>query len=56
VTGDHDQVVSRNPADPADIVVELPAPGVFATVEAVEQARVAQPAFALSGRPPGRRR
>lgn len=36
-------LVSRNPADPADVLVRLRAPGAFAAADAVERARAAQP-------------
>ncbi|MFH8368423.1 aldehyde dehydrogenase family protein [Streptomyces sp. NPDC018031] len=42
-------VVSRNPADPSDVVVELAAPGAFAAVDAVERARAAQPGWLHGG-------
>ncbi|GGT15868.1 aldehyde dehydrogenase family protein [Streptomyces purpureus] len=41
-------VISRNPSDPSDIVVQVPAPGAFATADTVERARAAQPEW-LSG-------
>ncbi|MEU2717022.1 aldehyde dehydrogenase family protein [Streptomyces sp. NPDC007205] len=42
-------VVSRNPADPSDILVQVAAPGAFAAVDGVERARAAQPGWLLSG-------
>ncbi|WP_030413898.1 aldehyde dehydrogenase family protein [Streptomyces sp. NRRL S-1448] len=42
-------VVSRNPADPSDVVVETAAPGAFAAADAVERARTAQPGWLLGG-------
>ncbi|KIZ15267.1 aldehyde dehydrogenase family protein [Streptomyces natalensis] len=42
-------VVSRNPADPSDILVHLPAPGAPAALNAVERARAAQPRWLLGG-------
>ncbi|MFI6638153.1 aldehyde dehydrogenase family protein [Streptomyces sp. NPDC050504] len=40
---------SRNPADPTDLVVDVAAPGAFATVDAVERARTAQRQWAGGG-------
>ncbi|WP_227025721.1 aldehyde dehydrogenase family protein [Streptomyces fodineus] len=42
-------VVSRNPADPSDIVVRLPAAGATSTAEAVEVARAAQADWLTGG-------
>ncbi|GGX35716.1 aldehyde dehydrogenase family protein [Streptomyces noursei] len=42
-------VVSRNPADPSDILVHVPAPGARAATRAVERARAAQPHWLLDG-------
>jgi acyl-CoA reductase-like NAD-dependent aldehyde dehydrogenase len=42
-------LVSQNPADPSDVLAEVPAPGAFATVDAVERARTAQPGWFLGG-------
>ncbi|WKX73789.1 aldehyde dehydrogenase [Streptomyces sp. XD-27] len=42
-------VVSRNPADPSDVVVEVAAPGAFAAADGVERARAAQPGWLLGG-------
>ncbi|KUL55523.1 aldehyde dehydrogenase [Streptomyces sp. NRRL F-4489] len=42
-------IVSRNPADPTDVVVKTAAPGAFAAADAVERARAAQPAWLLAG-------
>ncbi|MGW1375178.1 aldehyde dehydrogenase family protein [Streptomyces sp. NPDC002446] len=35
-------ITSRNPADPADVLLQVPAPGAFAVADAVERARAAQ--------------
>ncbi|MCW7941494.1 aldehyde dehydrogenase [Streptomyces hygroscopicus] len=43
------QVVSRNPADPSEVLVRVPAPGALAAVDAVERARAAQPGWLLVG-------
>ncbi|GAB2742100.1 aldehyde dehydrogenase family protein [Kitasatospora kifunensis] len=42
-------VTSRNPADPADLVIEVQAPGAFGTTAAVERARVAQADWLAAG-------
>ncbi|MFI8823459.1 aldehyde dehydrogenase family protein [Streptomyces sp. NPDC053431] len=42
-------VISRNPADPADVLVDIPAPGAFAVADAVERARTAQADWAAGG-------
>ncbi|MHC0429372.1 aldehyde dehydrogenase family protein [Streptomyces sp. O3] len=42
-------VVSRNPADPSDVLVQIPAPGAFAAVDAVDRARAAQPGWLGGG-------
>ncbi|GAA3387619.1 aldehyde dehydrogenase family protein [Streptomyces roseoviridis] len=42
-------VISRNPADPADVLLALPSPGAFAAADAVERARAAQPDWAYAG-------
>ncbi|MFJ9808798.1 aldehyde dehydrogenase family protein [Streptomyces sp. NPDC101158] len=42
-------VISRNPADPADVLVEIPDPGAFAAADAVERARAAQTGWAAAG-------
>ncbi|GGV19563.1 aldehyde dehydrogenase [Streptomyces litmocidini] len=42
-------LVSRNPADPADVLLRIPAPGAFAAVDTVERARAAQPGWLLAG-------
>ncbi|QES10110.1 aldehyde dehydrogenase family protein [Streptomyces venezuelae] len=42
-------LVSRNPADPADVLVRLRAPGAFAAADAVERARAAQPGWLRTG-------
>ncbi|MFI8961606.1 aldehyde dehydrogenase family protein [Streptomyces sp. NPDC053493] len=42
-------VISRNPADPADVLHQAPAPGAFAVADAVERARAAQPGWADGG-------
>ncbi|MFF2810826.1 aldehyde dehydrogenase family protein [Streptomyces sp. NPDC058000] len=43
------RVVSRNPADPSDVLVETAAPGAFAAANAVERARTAQPGWLRAG-------
>ncbi|WP_055700619.1 aldehyde dehydrogenase family protein [Streptomyces silaceus] len=45
----HSTVVSRNPADPSDVVVETTLSGAFATVSAVEEARGAQAGWSDGG-------
>jgi aldehyde dehydrogenase (NAD+) len=40
---------SRNPADPSDVLLQFPAPGAFAAVDAVERARAAQPGWLGGG-------
>ncbi|MBW1600188.1 aldehyde dehydrogenase family protein [Streptomyces sp. JJ38] len=42
-------VVSRNPADPSEVLAEAPAAGAFATVAAVERAHAAQPGWFRGG-------
>ncbi|MEV0373658.1 aldehyde dehydrogenase family protein [Streptomyces sp. NPDC050636] len=42
-------ITSCNPADPADVLLQIPAPGAFAAVDAVERARAAQPDWLLGG-------
>ncbi len=42
-------VTSYNPADPADLVVEVPAPGAAGVLAAVERARAAQPGWLSAG-------
>ncbi|MGA5064068.1 aldehyde dehydrogenase family protein [Streptomyces exfoliatus] len=42
-------VTSHNPADPADVLLRIPAPGAFAAVDTVERARAAQPGWLLAG-------
>lgn len=42
-------VVSCNPADPSDVVHEVPAAGAAASAEAVERARAAQPGWSEAG-------
>ncbi|MET9435042.1 aldehyde dehydrogenase family protein [Streptomyces sp. NPDC006551] len=42
-------LTSRNPADPADVLLRMPVPGAFAAVDAVERARAAQPGWLLAG-------
>ncbi|MGI5403670.1 aldehyde dehydrogenase family protein [Streptomyces sp. CA-135486] len=42
-------LVSRNPADPTDVLVNIPTPGAFAAVDAVERARAAQPGWLMGG-------
>ncbi|GAA1218808.1 aldehyde dehydrogenase family protein [Kitasatospora nipponensis] len=42
-------VTSHNPADPTDLVVEVPAPGAFGTIAAIERARSAQGGWQSAG-------
>lgn len=42
-------VRSFNPANPADLVIEVPAPGAFGAAAAVERARAAQPGWLAAG-------
>ncbi|MFI9274210.1 aldehyde dehydrogenase family protein [Kitasatospora sp. NPDC052896] len=42
-------VTSRNPADPADLVLETQTRGAFGTAAAVERARAAQPGWLAAG-------
>ncbi|QNE77690.1 aldehyde dehydrogenase family protein [Streptomyces finlayi] len=42
-------VTSRNPADPSDVLLQVPATGAFAMAEAVERARDAQAGWLLCG-------
>ncbi|MFI1103809.1 aldehyde dehydrogenase family protein [Streptomyces melanogenes] len=49
MTADVTHLISRNPADPADVLVRIPAPGARAAVDAVERARAAQPGWLLGG-------
>ncbi|WP_405603087.1 aldehyde dehydrogenase family protein [Streptomyces sp. NBC_01410] len=42
-------IVSHNPADPTDVLLNIPTPGAFATVDAVERARAAQPGWLIGG-------
>ncbi|MDH6117589.1 aldehyde dehydrogenase [Kitasatospora sp. GAS204B] len=42
-------VSSYNPADPADLVIEVAAPGAFAAAAAVERSRAAQPGWLAAG-------
>ncbi|MFB6842643.1 aldehyde dehydrogenase family protein [Streptomyces sp. NPDC056361] len=42
-------LTSRNPADPTDVLVRIPAPGAFAAVDTVERARAAQPGWLRAG-------
>ncbi|MFC9794627.1 aldehyde dehydrogenase family protein [Streptomyces sp. NPDC057695] len=46
---DRSTLESRNPADPADVLLRLPAPGAFAVADAVERARAAQPGWLRAG-------
>ncbi|MGW2305813.1 aldehyde dehydrogenase family protein [Streptomyces sp. NPDC001809] len=46
---DRSTLESRNPADPADVLLRLPAPGAFAVADAVERARAAQPGWLCAG-------
>ncbi|MFF1478175.1 aldehyde dehydrogenase family protein [Streptomyces sp. NPDC058301] len=49
MTADVTDLISRNPADPADVLVHIPAPGARAAADAVERARAAQPGWLLGG-------
>lgn len=49
MTADVTHLISRNPADPADVLVRIPAPGAGAAVDAVERARAAQAGWLLGG-------
>ncbi|MDQ1006524.1 acyl-CoA reductase-like NAD-dependent aldehyde dehydrogenase [Streptomyces sp. V4I23] len=42
-------LTSRNPADPSDVLLEIPAPGAFASIDAVDRARAAQQGWLLGG-------
>ncbi|MFP1624730.1 aldehyde dehydrogenase family protein [Streptomyces sp. 5K101] len=42
-------LVSRNPADPSDVVVRIVSAGAFAAADAVERARAAQPGWLHAG-------
>lgn len=42
-------LVSRNPADPSDVLVRIASPGAFAAADAVERARAAQPGWLHAG-------
>ncbi|WP_406399035.1 aldehyde dehydrogenase family protein [Streptomyces sp. NBC_00879] len=42
-------IVSHNPADPTDVLLNIPTPGAFATVDVVERARAAQPGWLIGG-------
>ncbi|MEU9011756.1 aldehyde dehydrogenase family protein [Streptomyces sp. NPDC048479] len=42
-------LVSHNPADPTDVLVNIPTPGGFTVVDAVERARAAQPGWLIGG-------
>ncbi|MFE0644882.1 aldehyde dehydrogenase family protein [Streptomyces sp. NPDC058877] len=42
-------LTSRNPADPADVLLQVPSPGAFAAVDTVERARAAQPGWLRAG-------
>ncbi|MCT4353135.1 aldehyde dehydrogenase family protein [Streptomyces sp. Je 1-79] len=42
-------LTSRNPADPADVLLRIPAPGGFAVADAVERARAAQAGWLRGG-------
>ncbi|MFG3408316.1 aldehyde dehydrogenase family protein [Streptomyces sp. NPDC048142] len=42
-------LISRNPADPDDVLVRIASPGAFATADAVERARAAQPGWSAAG-------
>ena len=49
MTDTHSLITSHNPADPSDVLLQIPAPGAFASIEAVERARDAQPGWLLGG-------
>jgi len=49
VTATASLITSRNPADPSDVLLQIPAPGAFAAVETMERARAAQPGWLLGG-------
>lgn len=42
-------VISRNPADPSDVLVRIPAPGATGAIHAVERTRAAQPDWLNGG-------
>ncbi|MGW6568956.1 aldehyde dehydrogenase family protein [Streptomyces sp. NPDC054975] len=42
-------LLSRNPADPTDVLLQIPAPGAFAAADAVERARAAQAGWLAGG-------
>ncbi|MGW0878031.1 aldehyde dehydrogenase family protein [Streptomyces sp. NPDC002671] len=42
-------VISRNPADPSDVLVRIPGPGATTAADAVERARAAQPGWLTGG-------
>ncbi|MFI9046094.1 aldehyde dehydrogenase family protein [Streptomyces sp. NPDC053427] len=42
-------IASRNPADPSDVLLQVPAPGAFAVADAVEGARAAQSDWLCGG-------
>lgn len=48
-TSSASSVISRNPADPSDVLVRIPAPGATAVADAVERARAAQPDWLTGG-------
>lgn len=49
MTTDPTTLVSRNPADPADVLLRTPAPGARAAADAVERARAVQPGWLDGG-------
>ncbi|MEU1073060.1 MULTISPECIES: aldehyde dehydrogenase family protein [unclassified Streptomyces] len=49
MTADVSPLLSRNPADPTDVLLRIPAPGARATADAVERARAAQPGWLDGG-------
>ncbi|MGW7365172.1 aldehyde dehydrogenase family protein [Streptomyces sp. NPDC054841] len=49
MTATESLITSRNPADPSDVLVQVPAPGAFAAADAVDRARAAQPEWLLGG-------
>ncbi|MCC3772238.1 aldehyde dehydrogenase family protein [Streptomyces sp. UNOC14_S4] len=42
-------LTSHNPADPADVILRVPAPGARAVADAVERARTARPGWSAGG-------
>ncbi|MEU5533921.1 aldehyde dehydrogenase family protein [Streptomyces sp. NPDC020362] len=46
---DSASVISRNPADPSDVLVHIPAPGAAGAIDAGDRARAAQPDWLTGG-------